>query len=123
MLFGDKIFDKVTELLEEGIDRLENGPTFSQLEKEQPEHASWVVFDVSLKQYATDMTSSIQYDDAQSMQNAIISLIQAVWTPQLLDCVRSGEIEDLTLRIGPRPLSGGNLNDDNGIEISTKQTE
>ncbi len=117
----DKVFDEVTDLLQEGVERLKGGAEFTELEKEQPTKASWVVFDASLKRYATDVYATIKYDDALAMQNEIVRLIRTVWTPQILEYVRSGEIENLTLRIGPETLSGYNLNEENGVDVNNRK--
>ncbi len=113
----DKISDKVSDILYEGIARLDYRELEYDIGKHQPQHASWIVLDAVFSEYATDVYTIIEYSDAPSMQAELIRLVRAVFTPELLEHIRDGRIKDLTLRIGPHALSGEDLNEENGIEV------
>lgn len=86
------------------------------IEDGQPKYASWVSFDVDLVSYAIEQTTIIGYKDAASMHREVIKLLKSVFTPELLQYVRDGTIENLSFRIGPRTISSRELNQENGIE-------
>lgn len=114
----DKASDLVSELLTEGIARLDYGELEYDIEKNQPENVSWIVVDAEFAKYCTDEYTVIEYSNAKSMQAELLKFIKAVMTPELLEHIRSGTIRNLTLRIGPRALSGVDLNEQNGIELT-----
>ena len=116
---NDKVFDEVVDLFENGLERFGAELKFDLYEEPHPDKVNWLIVDASLKSYATDTSIAFYYKDAQAMQDEIIRFIKAVWTPQLLELVRSGEIKNLTLRVGPDTLSGTDLNEENGIENNT----
>ena len=99
--------DKVCNFIEETPAAIENG---------QPKYASWVSFDVDLVSYAIEQTTVIGYNDAESMQKQMLKLIKEVITPNLLQFVRDGTIENLSFRVGPRTISSRELNQENDIE-------
>lgn len=116
---NDKVFDEVVDLIENGLERFGAELKFDPYEEAHPDKANWLIVDASLKIYATDSSIAFCYKDAQAMQDEIIRFVKAVWTPQLLELVRSGEIKNLTLRVGPDTLGGSDLNEENGIENNT----
>lgn len=113
----DKISDKVSDLLYEGIAKLDYRKFEYDIGKHQPQHASWIVLDAVFSEYATDVYTVIEYSDAASMQAELIRLVRAVFTPELLEHIRDGSIKDLTLSIGPHAFNGSDLNEENCIEI------
>ncbi len=111
-----EIVDKVSDLLYKGIGNLDYMKSDYDMSKDQPKHTAWVTFDAGLYRMATDVQTTLEYANASEMQREIIKLVERVFTPELLEYVRSGDIVNLTLRIGPDTFAGYNLNEENGIE-------
>ena len=112
-----KISDEVSELLYEGIAKLDYQELQYDIEKDQPQHASWIILDALFTTFGTDVYTIIEYSDARAMQAELLKLIKAVFTPELLEHIRNGNIKNFTLRIGPETLSGLDLNEENDIEV------
>lgn len=116
--------DKATEILDN------NGLAFGDyqskigrsrrydVEKDQPQHFSWASIDVEAPNCSTDLGGGIDYDDAEDMQQQLMEWVRYMVTPDLLQMIRERELIHITLRIGPRALSGFDSNEENGIEIS-----
>jgi hypothetical protein len=115
-----KISDKVSELLYDGIGQLDYVGSAYDMETDQPEYTSWVTIDVEYEKFCTDVQTTLEYSDAQSMQIELLRLTKRVITPEILEFVRSGGIKNLTVRIGPRALSGVDLNEENDLELPDK---
>lgn len=113
----DTASDKVSELFYDGLAKLDYRDLEYDIETDQPAHAAWIVLDTSFEEYGTDAYTIIEYSNAKAMQAELLRLIKAVFTPELLEFVRTGEVKDLTLRIGPHALSGEDLNEENSIEV------
>ena len=90
-------------------------------EKYQPQNFSWVHIDVEAPSCCTDTSSCIMYDDSEEMQQQFLDYARHMVTPDLLQMLRDRKIVHITLRIGPRSLSGIDLNDDYGIEVKYEQ--
>ncbi len=90
-------------------------------EKDQPQHFSWVHIDVEAPNCCTDTSSCIMYGDAEEMQQQFLDYARHMVTPDLLQMIRDRKLVHITLRIGPRSLSGVDLNDDYGIEVKYEQ--
>lgn len=90
-------------------------------EKDQPQHFSWVHIDVEAPSCCTDTSSCIIYGDAEEMQQQFLDYARHMVTPDLLQMLRDRKLVHITLRIGPRSLSGVDLNDDYGIEVKYEQ--
>ena len=90
-------------------------------EKDQPQHFSWVHIDVEAPNCCTDTSSCIMYGDAEEMQQQFLDYARHMVTPDLLQMLRDRKLVHITLRIGPRSLSGIDLNDDYGIEVKYEQ--
>jgi hypothetical protein len=90
-------------------------------EKDQPQHFSWVHIDVEAPGCCTDTSSCIMYGDAEEMQQQFLDYARHMVTPELLQMLRDRKLVHITLRIGPRSLSGIDLNDDYGIEVKYEQ--
>lgn len=90
-------------------------------EKDQPQHFSWVHVDVEAPSCCTDTSSCIMYDDAEEMQQQFLDYARHMVTKDLLQMLRDRKLVHITLRIGPRSLSGTDLNDDYGIEVKYEQ--
>lgn len=95
---------------EKSVRRYEDG-------KDQPQHFSWVHVDVEAPSCCTDTSSCIMYDDTEDMQQQFIDYVRHMVTPDLLQMIRDKQLLHITLRIGPRALSGTDLNDELGIEV------
>lgn len=90
-------------------------------EKDQPQHFSWVHIDVEAPKCCTDTSSCIMYGDAKEMQQQFLDYARHMVTPELLQMLRDRQLVHITLRIGPRSLSGTDLNDEYGIEVKYEQ--
>ena len=90
-------------------------------EKDQPQHFSWVHIDVEAPNCCTDTSSCIMYGDAEEMQQQFLEYARRMVTTDLLQMLRDRKLVHITLRIGPRSLSGIDLNDDYGIEVKYEQ--
>src|SRR3954465_10283911 len=111
----DQASNKVAVLVEEAIERFERKSAYS-LETDQPKHASWITIDANFKKFGQDGQTAIFYDDAGEMRLEGLRLAKEVFTAELLEFVRSGDVVDLTLRIGPNTLWDTNLNEDDDVE-------
>jgi len=117
--------DKAIEIINDGLDRQyarkQKDKKYKQHEifGEQPRNCSFVVIDIDLGAYASDVWDDISYDNTKDMQNEIKLLIEDYFTFELLDLFRKGVVKNLTLRIGPHCQSYGDLNDHNGIDKFT----
>lgn len=84
---------------------------------EQPKHASWLTVDIEMSDgICTDHTAQLEYDNENVMQAELVKAIISIASPKILNQVRNGAIEHLTFRIGPRALSGTNMNEEMGID-------
>ncbi len=110
--------DEVARLVEEGIERFGKIKSDYKLYADQPKHASWVTIDTSFKEFGQDNQTGLHYDSASDMHAQLLRLAEEVFTPELLEFVRSGNVIDLTLRIGPNTLWDTNLNDDGFLQES-----
>ena len=106
-----KASDRVALLIEEAIERFEKIKNDYSLEVDQPKHASWVTIDTHFKDFGQDNQTGLHYDNASDMQTGLLRLAKEVFTPELLEFVRSGNIIDLTLRVGPNTVWDTNLNE------------
>lgn len=112
MQLNKSTFDELYELIEDSLMELNPLHRYYKPDKDQPKHFSWVSLDLEFQKYCQDHIGTIGYTDAQDMQIQLLRWVKAIVTPELLDYVRSGEIRQLTVRIGPHTLSGSNLNED-----------
>lgn len=115
--------DRAIDILEENseyFDKHRQRNTTSKVyddEKDQPGHFSWLHTDVEGHNIATDTSNHITYDDLEDMREQFLEYVSAMASPKLLQMILRGQILHLTFRIGPRGLSGTNLNDEYGIEV------
>ncbi len=113
--YYDSIFDRAEELIDASMDKvcIVHDASYSEHLKQwgdkEPADFSYITLDLELKKYAIDRSDVIAYQDAFKMQRALLHWIEQVISPDMLEMVRKGEIEHLTLRLGPRTLSGFNL--------------
>lgn len=88
----------------------------SEIEDSQPKFASWASFDIDLGAYSIEQVTIIDYEDSVNMQKNLLKLVKSVFTPEMLQFVRNGTIENISFRIGPVTISSTDLNKENGID-------
>jgi len=109
-------WDKVDLLLEDNMLNYLGNPAPRVFES-QPKNASWVSVDADLaNNFSLEQTSAIDYRNAKDMASELLEFVRTVFTPELLQYVRDGTIENLSFRIGPRTIGSTDLNWDCGIE-------
>lgn len=109
-------FAKVDVLLEENNQNY-LGEAKIRIDTAQPKNASWVSVDAEISNgYACEQLNIIDYRNATGMADEVIRYIKTVFTPELLQLVRDGTIDNLSFRIGPQSLSSTDLNWQNGID-------
>lgn len=106
-MFNDELLDEVYALLEEGAERIRDTGNWD-IEKGFPRKCTPGVIDVDFGINATDRWFDIEYTDAKEMKAEIVKAVEALLSHELLEYFRSGEIKNLTVRIGPDALSGEN---------------
>ena len=118
----DDAIDKAILILEKNSEASDNSQSKQRRklyddEKDQPLHFSWVHVDVEAPNCSTDTSSCIMYGDVKEMQQQFLDYVRQMVTPNLLQMLRDRQLVHITLRIGPRALSGTDLNDEYGIEV------
>jgi len=120
------IDDKINDLLDEGLARFDHARTVpgavEDIETRQPQHSSWIVLDVDRGDYGIDRCTILNYPNDLVMSLELQRLISEVVNTELLHFVRTGDIANLTVRIGPDTLGGTNLNEENDIELPATRT-
>lgn len=124
---NDDAIDKAISILEKNSELADMSRLNKQQqrrcddEKDQPQHFSWVHVDVEAPNCCTDTSSCLMYDDAEDMSQQFIDYVRHMVTPDLLQMIRDQQLVHITLRIGPRALSGTDLNEELGIEVGHEQ--
>jgi hypothetical protein len=90
---------------------------FTHPEEDQPQQMSWIHFWCSNGGLATDQTFSIEYKTAEEFQQKILEAVTSFFSPTALQLVREGKIHNFGMQIGPEQPSGGNINDELGLEV------
>jgi len=110
-------FCKVDVLLEENNLNYHHRNAKIRIDVSQPKNSSWVSVDAELPSgYACEQKNIIDYKDANDMANEVFEYVKKTFTPELLQLVRDGTINNLTFHIGPVALSSTDLNWENGID-------
>jgi len=115
--------DKAATLLQENSEYFDKHRQHSKTariyddEKDQPKHFSWLHTDVEGHPYSTDTANYISYDNVEHMRQQFLEYVEAMASPKLLQMICRGQVTHLTIRIGPRALSGVDLNEEYGIEV------
>lgn len=116
--YYDGILERAENLVEESLDKIYEGRGMYfkfPSAKDIPKKCSFITLDLEFPKYATDKSDIIVYKDGKTMQQALLDWTEQMVTPEMLEMVRGGEIQHLTLRLGSRTLSGQNLPEDYGL--------
>jgi hypothetical protein len=110
--------EAVTEMLYDGFEKAEKEPInkMNYRPEDQPKYFSWVTIDVQFKTFCIDASSAIAYRNTNDMKSELENIVTKVMSTDLLHRVRTGQIVNLTLRIGPTALSGMDHNNELEIE-------
>jgi hypothetical protein len=110
-------FKKVDILLEDSNYSFVHSSMKNRIDTSQPKNSSWVSVDAELTTaYAIEQKNIIDYRDAEEMAAELKNYINWMASPELMQLVREGTIQNLTFRIGPISLSSTDLNWENGID-------
>ncbi len=83
----------------------------------QPKHMSWIQFYWSYGGIAGEYTWSLTYMDAEEFQEQLLKVTRLVFNPTTLQYIRDAKVTEFGMHIGPYQPSGGNTNDELGIEV------
>ncbi|HEX8182657.1 MAG TPA: hypothetical protein VF575_03585 [Candidatus Saccharimonadales bacterium] len=109
-------FDKTNDLLEENVMSYA-GKLKYRIDTDQPKNASWVSVDADISSgYACEQVNILDYEDETDMAEQLIRFVKQVFTPELLQLVRDGTVENLSFRIGPRTIGSTQMNEEYGVE-------
>lgn len=109
-------FSKVDCLLENNMGNYLGNP-LPRIFDSQPKNASWVSVDIDFGHgSALEQQNVIGYRSSKDMAHEVVEFVREVFTPELLQLVRDGTIENLSFRIGPRTIASTDLNYGMGIE-------
>lgn len=121
---NDKYIDQASTILEETSEYFDKHRKLSKTtkvyddDKDQPKHFSWLHTDVEGQIYSTDTSNYITYDNVEHMRQQFLEYVEAMASTKLLQMICRGQVTHLSLRIGPRALSGIDLNEEYGIEVN-----
>jgi hypothetical protein len=116
-----KTKDPIDTMMEhfEDINEKINFPThFFGASEDQPKHFSWLHVWCHSKNSATEQTIALEYMTAGEFQVKILQAVTSFFSTDALELVRKGKITDFGMQIGPLLPSGGNLNDELGLEVN-----
>lgn len=112
------IIDQVSDDFYEISERLDRQDSDYDIEKDQPKHFSWVHIWASAGGLATDITTSVSYIDAEEFQQAIVDIVRRYFNTDTLQFIADGKLTMFGMQIGPELSSGGDLNDELGLEVT-----
>lgn len=112
----DKGIDKLSDMLNEDAVYKWPGATWKTMEHKSPINSCWLIVDGETIGLATDCWFSIEYADAYEMKQQFIEFISNAISPDVFNLIRTGELRNLSFKLGPDSGSGADLNEDNGIE-------
>lgn len=113
----DTYIDKMGDLFEETAEPHYFPTLFTHPSEDQPKHMSWIHFWCSNGGLATDKTFSIEYKDENDFQKRVINAVTSFFNAATLQMVREGKIHNFGMQIGPEQPSGGNINEELGLEV------
>lgn len=109
-------FSKVDCLIEDNMGNYLGNPV-PRIFDSQPKNASWVSVDANFGDHtALEQTNVIGYRNSKEMAQEVVNFVKEVFTPELLQLVRDGTIENLSFRIGPDTIGSTDLNYGIGVE-------
>ena len=116
------IIDEISDHFEEIIMRnwTEKKEDYD-MEKDQPKHFSWLHVWASKGGLATDRTVAVSYKDAEEFQQEVVNTVRQFFNTDTLQSIIDGKLTMFGMQIGPEQPSGGNLNDELGIEVGHGQ--
>lgn len=109
--------DEMIDLFEEATELMHDQKHY-EMEKDQPSNFSWVHIWCSTGGTATDTCVGITYDNTVDFQQQFLRTVRLFFNPETLKRITEGSIKNFGIQIGPEQPSGGNINEELGLEVS-----
>ncbi len=90
------------------------------MEKDQPQHFSWLHVWASRGGLAADCTVAVTYKDAEEFQQEVVNTVSRFFNTDALKYIMNGRLTMFGMQIGPEQPSGGNINHELGLEVSSE---
>ncbi len=112
---NEQVITHLSEVVDEVL--FDTTPARYSYENDQPKHFSWIHFYWSYGGLAGEYTHGLEYSNAKEFQRQLTRVIKKVFSPENLEFIREAKLTEFGMHLGPYQPSGGNINDELGIEV------